>query len=142
MNLNYFSLSEFDCPSLDGSGVNMDSQFLTKLESAREIAGIPFKSQADTEQKNITKTYLKEGIKHLRTPPILLESQQTLLCLAEVKDTLYLMPLSKQGLNVLELQRPSSIAIPTQVNLTLFGHTNTTGSTLWKKKEKSLKIPK
>ena len=43
MNLNYFSLSEFDCPSLDGSGVNMDSQFLTKLESAREIAGIPFK---------------------------------------------------------------------------------------------------
>lgn len=43
MNLNYFSLSEFDCPSLDGSGVNMDSQFLTKLESAREIAGIPFR---------------------------------------------------------------------------------------------------
>lgn len=43
MNFKFFSLSEFDCPSLDGSGVNMDSQFLTKLEQAREIAGIPFK---------------------------------------------------------------------------------------------------
>ena len=43
MNLNYFSLSEFDCPSIPNSGVNMDKQFLTKLESAREIAGIPFK---------------------------------------------------------------------------------------------------
>jgi len=43
MNLNYFSLSEFDCPSLPNSGQNMDSNFLTKLESAREIAGIPFR---------------------------------------------------------------------------------------------------
>ena len=43
MNLNYFSLSEFDCPSLPNSGVNMDKQFLTKLEHARELAGIPFK---------------------------------------------------------------------------------------------------
>jgi len=43
MNLNYFSLSEFDCPSLPNSGKNMDLQFLTKLESARKIAGIPFK---------------------------------------------------------------------------------------------------
>ena len=43
MNLNYFSLSEFDDPTLPNSGQNMDSNFLTKLESAREIAGIPFK---------------------------------------------------------------------------------------------------
>ena len=43
MNLNYFSLSEFDCPSIPNSGINMDKQFLTKLESAREIARIPFK---------------------------------------------------------------------------------------------------
>ena len=43
MNFKFFSLSEFDCPSLPDSGINMDSQFLTKLEQAREIAGIPFK---------------------------------------------------------------------------------------------------
>tara|TARA_R110000796_G_C14237738_1_gene396851 strand:- start:112 stop:423 length:312 start_codon:yes stop_codon:yes gene_type:complete len=28
---------------MPNSGINMDKQFLTKLESAREIAGIPFK---------------------------------------------------------------------------------------------------
>jgi len=43
MNLKFFSLSEFNCPSLPNSGINMDLQFLTKLESAREIAGIPFR---------------------------------------------------------------------------------------------------
>ena len=43
MNLNYFTLSEFDSPDLPNSGVNMDSQFLTKLETAREYAGIPFR---------------------------------------------------------------------------------------------------
>ena len=43
MNLNYFTLSEFDSPDLPNSGVNMDKQFLTKLETAREYASIPFK---------------------------------------------------------------------------------------------------
>ena len=42
-NLKYFALEEFSCPTLPNSGVNMDSNFLQKLESAREIAGIPFR---------------------------------------------------------------------------------------------------
>ena len=42
-NLKYFTLDEFDCPTLPNSGVNMDSDFLQKLEAARELAGIPFK---------------------------------------------------------------------------------------------------
>jgi zinc D-Ala-D-Ala carboxypeptidase len=42
-NLKYFTLDEFDCPTLPNSGVNMDSVFLQKLEAAREIAGIPFR---------------------------------------------------------------------------------------------------
>jgi zinc D-Ala-D-Ala carboxypeptidase len=63
MNLNYFSLSEFDCPSLDGSGVNMDSQFLTKLESAREIAGIPFKITSGYRTKEHNEDVLKRGCK-------------------------------------------------------------------------------
>ena len=41
--MKYFTLDEFDCPSLPNSGKNMDSSFLAKLEKAREIAGIPFK---------------------------------------------------------------------------------------------------
>jgi len=41
--MKYFTLDEFDCPSLPNSGKNMDTNFLTKLEEAREIAGVPFK---------------------------------------------------------------------------------------------------
>ncbi len=41
--MKYFTLDEFDCPSLPNSGKNMDTDFLTKLEEAREIAGVPFK---------------------------------------------------------------------------------------------------
>ena len=41
--MKYFTLDEFDCPSLPNSGKNMDTNFLTKLEEARKIAGIPFK---------------------------------------------------------------------------------------------------
>jgi len=43
MNLKYFSLSEFDSPDLPNSGVNMDGEFLTKLDNARAISSIPFK---------------------------------------------------------------------------------------------------
>ena len=43
MNLNHFTLSEFDSPDLPHSGKNMDSEFLSKLELAREYANIPFK---------------------------------------------------------------------------------------------------
>ena len=41
--MKYFNLKEFDSPDIDGSGVNMDSAFLDKLDKARELAGIPFK---------------------------------------------------------------------------------------------------
>ncbi len=52
--MNYFTLDEFDCPNLPNSGVNMDSDFLAKLEQAREIAGIPFKitSGYRTKERN------------------------------------------------------------------------------------------
>ena len=41
--MKYFKLSEFDSPDLKGSGKNMCSEFLQKIDKAREIAGIPFK---------------------------------------------------------------------------------------------------
>ena len=40
--MKYFTYSEFDSPDEVGSGVNMNSDFLTMLERARELAGVPF----------------------------------------------------------------------------------------------------
>jgi len=42
VDLLHFELSEFDCPSLQGSGVNMDHTFLRMLDEARGLAGVPF----------------------------------------------------------------------------------------------------
>lgn len=42
MELKHFKISEFDSPDLPNSGVNMDQQFLIKLDLARELAGTPF----------------------------------------------------------------------------------------------------
>jgi uncharacterized protein YcbK (DUF882 family) len=52
--MKYFTLNEFDCPSHQGSGVNMDGDFIAKLEQAREIAGIPFKINSGyrTKERN------------------------------------------------------------------------------------------
>lgn len=63
MNLNYFSLSEFDCPSLPNSGKNMDTNFLYKLEHARELAGIPFKITSGYRTKEYNEDLLKRGYK-------------------------------------------------------------------------------
>lgn len=42
MNLKHFSLNEFDSPDLPGSGNQMNFDFTSKLDLARETAGIPF----------------------------------------------------------------------------------------------------
>jgi len=41
--MRYFKSSEFDSPDELGSGDNMDIKFLTILDEARHIAGVPFK---------------------------------------------------------------------------------------------------
>jgi uncharacterized protein YcbK (DUF882 family) len=41
--MKYFKLSEFDSPDLVGSGEAMDKEFLSKLDQARSLAGVPFK---------------------------------------------------------------------------------------------------
>ena len=43
MNLKNFKLEEFDSPDEVGSGYRMDMDFLRRLDTARGIAGIPFK---------------------------------------------------------------------------------------------------
>ena len=63
MNFKYFSLSEFDCPSLPQSGKNMDTNFVYKLEHARELAGIPFKITSGYRTKEYNEDLLKRGYK-------------------------------------------------------------------------------
>ena len=41
--MKYFTLDEFDSPDVEGSGSNMDSNFLSMLDNARDMADIPFK---------------------------------------------------------------------------------------------------
>ena len=47
--LKHFNFEEFDCPTLEGSGLpttdggKMCIDFLHKLDEARELAGVPFK---------------------------------------------------------------------------------------------------
>lgn len=41
--LRYFRYSEFDSPDMPGSGALMDPVFLRMLDSARGMAGFPFK---------------------------------------------------------------------------------------------------
>lgn len=41
MKLQYFDISEFDCPSLPNSGINMDKNFLKLLDKLRHRCGFP-----------------------------------------------------------------------------------------------------
>ena len=43
VSLKHFELIEFDCPLEEGTGANMDHDFLLMLDHARTIAGVSFK---------------------------------------------------------------------------------------------------
>jgi zinc D-Ala-D-Ala carboxypeptidase len=49
--MKYFKLSEFDSPDLVGSGEAMDREFLTRIDQARSIAGVPFKITSGVRSK-------------------------------------------------------------------------------------------
>ena len=53
--MRYFSIDEFDSPDDIGSGENMDVKFLTILDEARHIAGIPFKINSGYRTRNHNK---------------------------------------------------------------------------------------
>ena len=63
MSYNHFSLSEFASPDLPDSGVNMDSEFLTKLDNARAIANIRFKITSGYRTKEYNEDLRKRGYK-------------------------------------------------------------------------------
>lgn len=54
IQIQNFTLSEFDCPSLKGSGGNMRASTLLMLQKAREIYGKPMKINSGfrTAQRN------------------------------------------------------------------------------------------
>ena len=43
LDLTYFKITEFDSPDEVGSGYRMNKDFIRRLDTARGIAGIPFK---------------------------------------------------------------------------------------------------
>ena len=50
--MKYFDIKEFDSPDIPGSGKEMCSEFLNKIDEAREIAGIPFKINSGYRSEN------------------------------------------------------------------------------------------
>lgn len=65
--MKYFKHAEFDSPDFPDSGNNMDSSFLSMLDNAREVAGIPFRINSGFRTpKHNAKVGGKENSSHLR----------------------------------------------------------------------------
>tara|TARA_R110000772_G_scaffold54130_1_gene123496 strand:+ start:4682 stop:5041 length:360 start_codon:yes stop_codon:yes gene_type:complete len=56
MELEHFTLSEFDSSDLPGSGENMDQDFLEMLDEARDIANVSFVINSGYRTPNHNKT--------------------------------------------------------------------------------------
>ena len=62
MSLKYFRYEEFDSPDLPNSGAaNMDNNFLSMLDNARGIAGIPFKISSGFRSQNYNQSLSARG---------------------------------------------------------------------------------
>lgn len=61
--MKYFTHEEFDSPLEKGSGKNMQQEFLDMLDSAREIAGIPFKITSGYRVEADIERLLQKGYK-------------------------------------------------------------------------------
>ena len=65
--MKYFTDAEFDSPDSPDSGSNMDDSFLRMLDSAREVAGTPFKINSGFRTpKHNEKVGGSENSSHLR----------------------------------------------------------------------------
>ena len=64
MSLKHFRYEEFDSPDLPNSGAtNMDREFLSMLDDARGIAGIPFKISSGYRTSEYNKSLTARGYK-------------------------------------------------------------------------------
>ena len=61
MTLKHFVKSEFASPDLEGSGNNMNGDFLELLDEAREIAEIPFKITSGYRTKEYNEDLIKRN---------------------------------------------------------------------------------
>jgi len=69
MDIKHFNFSEFDSPDDIGSGNNMCLSFLSKLDDARELAGIPFKINSGYRTpKHNAKVGGVKGSSHMNIP--------------------------------------------------------------------------
>ncbi|QDP46333.1 MAG: putative peptidase M15 [Prokaryotic dsDNA virus sp.] len=66
MTLKYFKHSEFDCPTLEGSGQMMNYQFLEKLDDARGLAEIPFVITSGYRTKDYNEDLIRRKYKASR----------------------------------------------------------------------------
>lgn len=128
--MKYFNLSEFDSPDHPGSGTNMDGRFLEMLDNAREIYGRSMRINSDTEQFTKIKKSAENQIQR-----ICKESRRTYIATIPATVTIWSRHSCKPGFHVWgsEIHSFTSIVatyIQTKTQ-TSFGHTNTTGSTLW-----------
>ena len=62
LDLIYFNISEFDSPDEVGSGYRMNKDFLRRLDTARGIAGIPFKINSGYRTAHHNDTVLQARI--------------------------------------------------------------------------------
>ncbi|QDP63160.1 MAG: putative peptidase M15 [Prokaryotic dsDNA virus sp.] len=69
ISLRYFKREEFDSPDVIGSGCQMDKHFLSLLDSARHIAGVPFKINSGFRTPEYNKELEKRGYKVAKTSP-------------------------------------------------------------------------
>tara|TARA_A100001201_G_scaffold2475_2_gene6257 strand:- start:16857 stop:17231 length:375 start_codon:yes stop_codon:yes gene_type:complete len=67
MTLKYFKYSEFDCPTLEGSGKMMNYAFLEKLDDARGLAEIPFVITSGYRTKEYNEDLIRRNYKASRS---------------------------------------------------------------------------
>ena len=132
MNLKYFKYEEFKSPDLPDSGNLMDATFLAMLDSAREIAGIPFKiNSAYRSESHNRKVGGKSTSSHLVGKAV-----DPSIAPTHAADGLSLQRCKRQDLPALGLPKRLYTSIPTRTNCKMSsGHiSDTVGKTtinLW-----------
>lgn len=100
MSLKYFSYEEFDSPDLPNSGAaNMDNNFLSMLDSARGIAGIPFKISSGFRSRNYNQSLSERGYKSSPNSSHLKGKAADIVCSTSAERWIIVKALQEAGFN-------------------------------------------
>lgn len=100
MSLKYFSYEEFDSPDLPNSGAaNMDNNFLSMLDSARGIAGIPFKISSGFRSRNYNQSLSERGYKASPNSSHLKGKAADIVCSTSAERWIIVKALQEAGFN-------------------------------------------